>query len=191
MADGSLPPAPNLTKWDRRYLGLAAHIRGWSKDPRGRVGAVLVAPDLNRIVATGFNGFPQRIEDDVDRLSDKPTKLDMMLHAEQSALLHAGRDARGGTLYVVGKPVCNHCAVLAIQSGIRRVVAAAPRPGTKSEWDRRGFISARLFAEAGLTFDAVQDDVLRDLMPGEVPSHEPTPAPSAPEPSAPAPSGTA
>ncbi|WP_338662868.1 deaminase [Pararoseomonas sp. SCSIO 73927] len=170
-----------LSRWDRRYLGLAAHIRGWSKDPRGRVGAVIVAPELNRIVATGFNGFPNRIEDDVDRLSDKPTKLDMMVHAEQSALLFAGREARGCTLYVVGKPVCNHCAVLSIQSGIRRVVAAAPRNGTKSEWDRRGHISARLFVEAGLRFDAVPAEVLGALMPGEAGAAttlDPTPTPT-------------
>jgi len=168
-----------LTRWDRRYLGLAAHIRLWSKDPRGRVGAVIVAPELNRIVATGFNGFPTRIEDDVDRLSDKPTKLDMMVHAEQSALLFAGREARGCTIYVVGKPVCNHCAVLSIQSGIRRVVAAPPRVNTRSEWDRRGHISARLFLEAGLNFDAVPGDLLEELMPGEAGSPstlDPTPA---------------
>jgi dCMP deaminase len=171
---------PSLDKWDRRYLGLAAHIRGWSKDPRGRVGAVIVAPELNRIVATGFNGFPMRIEDDMDRLSDKPTKLDMMVHAEQSALLFAGREARGCTLYVVGKPVCNHCAVLSIQAGIRRVVAAAPRHGTSSEWDRRGHISARLFAEAGLRFDAVPQHLLETLLPGEardVSTRDPTPTP--------------
>ncbi|WP_426957383.1 deoxycytidylate deaminase [Muricoccus radiodurans] len=174
--DQSSPPA--LDKWDRRYLGLAAHIRAWSKDPRGRVGAVIVAPEQNRLVATGFNGFPTRIEDDVDRLSDKPTKLDMMVHAEQSALLFAGRDARGCTLYVVGKPVCNHCAVLSIQAGIRRVVAAAPRHGTRSEWDRRGHISTRLFAEAGLRFDTVPPDLLDALMPGETRDAIPTPTPS-------------
>ena len=170
-----------LTRWDRRYLGLAAHIREWSKDPRGRVGAVLVAPELNRIVATGFNGFPSRVEDDVDRLSDKPTKLDMMVHAEQSALLFAGREARGCTLYVVGKPVCNHCAVLSIQAGVRRVVAAAPRNGTTSEWDRRGHISARLFVEAGLRFDAVPGEVLAALLPGEAGAAatlDPTPTPA-------------
>ncbi|WP_424137997.1 deoxycytidylate deaminase [Roseomonas chloroacetimidivorans] len=170
-----------LTHWDRRYLGLAAHIRHWSKDPRGRVGAVIVAPELNRIVATGFNGFPTRIEDDLDRLSDKPTKLDMMVHAEQSALLFAGREARGCTLYVVGKPVCNHCAVLSIQAGIRRVVAAAPRNGTRSEWDRRGHISARLFVEAGLRFDPVPPDLLTTLLPGEAGAAntlDPTPSPA-------------
>jgi dCMP deaminase len=170
-----------LGRWDRRYLGLAAHIRQWSKDPRGRVGAVLVAPELNRIVATGFNGFPSRVEDDVDRLSDKPTKLEMMVHAEQSALLFAGREARGCTLYVVGKPVCNHCAVLSIQAGIRRVVAAPPRNGTRSEWDRRGHISARLFTEAGLRFDPVPEDLLATLMPGEAGAAttlDPTPTPA-------------
>ena len=171
-----------LSRWDRRYLGLSAHLRGWSKDPRGRVGAVIVAPELNRIVATGFNGFPSRVEDDVDRLSDKPTKLEMMVHAEQSALLFAGREARGCTLYVVGKPVCNHCAVLSIQAGIRRVVAAAPRNGTTSEWDRRGHVSARLFVEAGLRFDAVPDALLATLMPGEAggaATLDPTPPPGA------------
>jgi hypothetical protein len=32
-------------KWDRRFLGLAAEVAGWSKDPSTQVGAVIVRPD--------------------------------------------------------------------------------------------------------------------------------------------------
>ena len=32
-------------RWDRRYVGLAQHVAGWSKDPSTKVGAVLVRPN--------------------------------------------------------------------------------------------------------------------------------------------------
>ncbi|MFB9971366.1 deaminase [Pseudoroseomonas cervicalis] len=118
-----------LARWDSRYIGLAHHIAQWSKDPRAKVGAVLVNQPQARIVATGFNGFPSNVEDSAERLQDKATKLRMMVHAEQNALLHAGHNARGCDAYVVGKPVCNTCATLLIQAGVKRVVAAAPARG--------------------------------------------------------------
>jgi dCMP deaminase len=142
-------------KWDSRYLGLAHHIAQWSKDPRAKVGAVLVNQRLARVVATGFNGFPSNVEDSAERLENKARKLQMILHAEQNALLHAGRDARECDAYVVGKPVCNVCATLLIQSGVRRVVAAAPRTNTDSYWDRVGLLAIDMLREAGVEFTAV------------------------------------
>jgi dCMP deaminase len=142
-------------KWDSRYLGLAHHIAQWSKDPRAKVGAVLVNQRLARVVATGFNGFPSNVEDSAERLENKARKLQMILHAEQNALLHAGRDARECDAYVVGKPVCNVCATLLIQSGVRRVVAAAPRAHTDSYWDRVGLLAIDMLREAGVEFTAV------------------------------------
>lgn len=139
-------------RWDTRYIGLAHHIAQWSKDPRAKVGAVLVNQPQARVVATGFNGFPSNVEDSAERLQDKATKLRMMVHAEQNALLHAGHNARGCDAYVVGKPVCNTCATLLIQAGVRRVVAAAPREGTDSYWDRVGLLSIAMLREAGVEF---------------------------------------
>lgn len=49
-------------KWHRRFLRLAEHIAGWSKDPSTQVGCVVVGPD-REIRSTGFNGFPRGIED--------------------------------------------------------------------------------------------------------------------------------
>ena len=54
-------------KWDERFLDLATHISGWSKDPSTKVGCVVVGED-REIRSTGFNGFPRGISDDNDRL---------------------------------------------------------------------------------------------------------------------------
>ena len=42
------------TDWDRRFLELADHIAGWSKDPSRGVGAVIVGPN-KQILATGWS----------------------------------------------------------------------------------------------------------------------------------------
>ena len=144
-------------RWDDRYIGLAHHIAQWSKDPRAKVGAVIVNPALGRIVATGFNGFPSNVEDSVQRLADKDRKLTMTIHAEQNALLFAGREARQCDAYVIGKPICNVCAMLLIQSGVRRVVAARPKEGTASHWDRVGIEAVAMMREAGVAFVEVTD----------------------------------
>ena len=50
-----------LNKWDERFVRIAFEVATWSKDPGTKVGAVLVAD--RRIIASGYNGFPQGIED--------------------------------------------------------------------------------------------------------------------------------
>ena len=146
--------------WDERYLQLAAHISQWSKDHK-RVGALLVRD--NRIVGAGFNGLPSGIQDDFDRLSHKPTKLAMVVHAEENALLTAGERARGATLYVHGLPVCARCAASIIQAKVSVVISRAPanpsanwkelvgrlnRPPDDVDWDAMGELAIRMFIEA-------------------------------------------
>ncbi|MBT6879060.1 MAG: hypothetical protein HOA22_05955, partial [Gammaproteobacteria bacterium] len=101
-----------LNKWDLRFLGLAAHVAQWSKDPSTQVGSV-VASD-KRVVSLGFNGFPQGLSDD-HRLHDRETKYSLVLHAEENALLFSGADLRGNTIYVYPLPPCSRCAVKIIQ----------------------------------------------------------------------------
>ncbi len=51
-----------VEKWDRRYFKLAKRISFWSKDPKAKVGAVLL--DINGWpVALGYNGFPKGVEE--------------------------------------------------------------------------------------------------------------------------------
>ena len=151
-----------LRKWDGRYSRLARRVSTWSKDPRAKVGAVL----LNRHgwpIALGYNGFPVDIEDDVEALADSDLKNKMVIHAEQNALLSAGARARKGTLYVYGKPVCPRCAVLIIQAGVKRVVAEKPDPKQNPDSDthRDGGLSVKMFKEANVEFVRVDDQYFR------------------------------
>ena len=90
--------------WDTRYLRMAELVADWSKDPKAHVGAVIVRN--NRVVATGFNGLPSEVLDTEERLQDQDLKLNMTVHAEENALIVAGRDAEGACIYVHGKPIC-------------------------------------------------------------------------------------
>jgi dCMP deaminase len=141
---------------------LARTIAQWSKDPKAKVGAVL----LNRLgwpIALGYNGFPAGIEDNVDRLADSKLKNDMVVHAEQNVLLVSGPNARGGTLYVFGKPVCPRCAVLIIQAGIRRVAGIEPDPvsNPESTTHKTGVLSLKMFREAEVTFTSLDPAILK------------------------------
>ncbi len=141
-----------IDKWDRRFLELAKHISTWSKDPSTKVGAVIAEADSKRVVSLGFNGFPAGVEDSEDRLGDRAVKYEMVVHAEQNALLFAGDRAKGCVLYVTPLAPCARCAVIIIQAGISRIVS--PKPDFEQEkWGEQAKISDALFREAGLIMD--------------------------------------
>lgn len=110
-------------KWDRRFLDLASHISGWSKDPSTKVGCVVVGED-REIRSTGFNGFPRGIEDSMERLDDRELKYPLICHAEENAIMHAARigiSLKDCTAYVTWPP-CTRCARSLIQAGVVEVV---------------------------------------------------------------------
>jgi dCMP deaminase len=110
-------------KWDIRFLELAKHISGWSKDPSTKVGCVVVGED-REIRSTGFNGFPRGISDDNERLTDREQKYPLICHAEENAIMHAARIGvalKGSTAFVTWPP-CSRCARSLIQAGIREIV---------------------------------------------------------------------
>lgn len=161
-----------LNKWDRRYIELAAHVASWSKD-KAKVGCVIVNPVYGRAITFSFNGFPANVADDEARRATKDQKLPRTLHAEQNAVLYAGREARGCHAYVVGKPVCNICAILLIQAGVRRVVAAAPKAaGTYTppqeagaiDWEEMGRLALTMFHEAGVGFKTIDTEFNAELV---------------------------
>jgi len=134
-----------MKKWDMRYLDLAKFISTWSKDPSTKCGAVIIDED-NRIVSTGFNGFPKGIHDD-DRLKSRNTKYEMILHAENNAILFAKQDLHHCTLYTWPYQPCSQCASMVIQSGIKRVVS--PQISTK-RWETSFGLANDMFKEANI-----------------------------------------
>ncbi|HUD87445.1 MAG TPA: deaminase [Xanthobacteraceae bacterium] len=140
-----------LSKWDSRFLAVAKLAAKWSKDPKAKVGAVIVDAQ-GQIAGVGYNGFPKLVEDSAERYGNVRTKLEMVVHAEENAILGAGVRARGGSIYVFGKPVCARCAGSIIQAGVSRVVAREPQKGTKSKWDKSGRTACDMLNEANIVF---------------------------------------
>ena len=138
------------TKWDQRFLKLAEHISGWSKDPSTKVGCVVVGED-REIRSTGFNGFPRGIADDAARLEDREQKYPLICHAEENAIMHAARiglSLKGCTAYVTWPP-CTRCARSLIQAGVIEVVY--PEDSDVPErWMADFDMSTNMMEEAGL-----------------------------------------
>lgn len=129
--------------WDKRFLDLADHVGDWSKDPRTKVGAVIV-DQKKRVVSLGYNGFPRGVSDRVERYMDRETKHLFVSHAERNALDNASTQLDGCTMYAALKP-CSECAKAIIQRGIKRVVTRRPdREDTGFNWD----ITDIMFREA-------------------------------------------
>ncbi len=135
------------TKWDTRFLGLAAHISAWSKDPSSQVGAVIT--DGNRIISLGYNGFAAGVVDAPERLADRERKLNLTIHAEENAMIFAKRDLTGCTVYVTHPP-CPRCASKLIQEEIGRVVFIAPSEDFLSRWGEDLKLSLEMYKEAGV-----------------------------------------
>lgn len=132
------------TKWDERFIRLAQHIAGWSKDPSTKVGAVIV-DEHRRIVGTGYNGFARGVDDSEERYEDRALKHELVVHAEINAVLNAVKQVRGCTLYSTFFP-CPRCAATIIQAGILRVVHI-PSPSDQRYAESRQ-LAQRMFDEA-------------------------------------------
>ncbi|MEW8505732.1 MAG: dCMP deaminase family protein [Candidatus Thiodiazotropha sp.] len=136
-----------MTKWDTRFLGLAAYISAWSKDPSSQVGAVIT--EGNRIVSLGYNGFAAGVEDKQERLDDRDCKLNLTIHAEENAMIFAKRDLTDCTVYVTHPP-CPRCASKLIQEEVARIVYIAPSEDFLSRWAGDIKLSSEMYREAGV-----------------------------------------
>lgn len=140
----------NLDKWDFRFLRIAQEVASWSKDPGTKVGAVLVAD--RRIIATGFNGFPSGLSDDLSRYEDRETKLAYTIHAEVNSVLNAaknGATTKGSTLYVTFPP-CVNCSTCIVQAGVERVVCPEVE-SAPSRWIENFRLGRKVLEEVGVS----------------------------------------
>ena len=139
----------NYISWDEYFMGVALLASMRSKDPNTQVGACIVDSE-NRILSTGYNGFPEGCSDDEfpwNRDGDfECTKYPYVVHAELNAILNArGKNLTNSKIYV-GLFPCNECAKAIIQSGIKEVIYLSDKyadtDGTK--------VSKRMLKAAGI-----------------------------------------
>ena len=114
------------------FMKIAELISTKATCPRKSVGCVITKD--NRIISTGYNGSPRGMKH-CDDIGCKiiNNHCQRVLHAEMNALLFAGRDAEGATLYSNVLP-CVVCFKLLIQAGIKRVVYEEDYNKKSVEW---------------------------------------------------------
>ena len=115
----------NYLSWDEYFMGIAVFTSLKSKDPNSKVGAVIVNYK-NRIVGTGYNGFPAGSKEDSfswDREGEWiQTKYPFVVHAEANAILSATtHDLSQTKIYTTLFP-CNECAKFIAQKEISEVI---------------------------------------------------------------------
>ena len=111
--------------WDDYFMGVSLLAADRSKDPSTQVGACIVSED-NRILSTGYNGFPKGCSDDEFPWNRDEnvgqTKYNFVVHAELNAILNAGGKSLAGSRIFVSLFPCHECAKAIIQSGVKEVV---------------------------------------------------------------------
>jgi dCMP deaminase len=144
----------DVYRWDARFLAMARHISSWSKDPSTQVGAVAVRE--RRVLATGYNGFPQGLSDFPTRLHNRSEKLLRTVHAEANIVAQAacnGVSLKNSTIYVWPFFPCNSCCTLLLQAGFQRVVA--PNLPIPDRWADSFNLSKEMFRECGVDFTLI------------------------------------
>lgn len=154
IVEDAVRDSSRRSKWDRRFVSLAAEVASWSKDPSTKVGAVIVNPD-HTIVALGFNGFPRGVADTDARLRDREVKLSITIHAELNAILSSNAPVRGCTIYVT-QPCCAQCAAHVVQAGISRVVWPEPDQLFVERWANSIRLACVIFDEAGVAYEVAR-----------------------------------
>ncbi|KAL1697408.1 cytidine deaminase-like protein [Schizophyllum commune] len=124
-----LDPSHLRPGWDAYFMTIASLASHRSNCMKRRVGAVLVdVRGGNRIIATGYNGTPRGLTNcnagGCPRCNTGIESVECIcLHAEENALLEAGRErvGPGAVLYCNTCP-CLKCTVKIIQTGVSTVV---------------------------------------------------------------------
>src|SRR5690606_2655831 len=127
-----IDPSRLRPSWDAYFMQLASLAARRSNCMKRRVGCVLVRE--GRVIATGYNGVARgmrncndggcpRCNGKLGLESGAGLQTCLCLHAEENALLEAGRERVGNTaiLYCDTCP-CLTCAIKIVQVGIKEVI---------------------------------------------------------------------
>ena len=154
--------------FDENFAEMLPVIAKRSTCFRHQIGALIVKD--NKIVSSGYNGNPRTfphcdemgcIRDELGIKSGTQMETCTGVHAEQNALLQAGKMADGATLYCNAFP-CRICARLIINAKLARVVI----PKSSNYADKDGM---RLLKSAGMKitneFGKPEWDNLEEIQP--------------------------
>jgi len=114
---------------DEYFMNIAQEVSKRSTCTRRQIGAIIVS-ETGEIRSSGYNGNPRGLPhcEDMGCIRDRlkipsGTRMETCtaVHAEQNALIQAGPNSKGGTIYSTIVP-CPICARMIINAQIKRVV---------------------------------------------------------------------
>lgn len=154
-----------IPSWDEQFMHDVYWWSRRSKDPRTKIGAVLVKPGSRIPFSFSYNSPARGVDDNVPERWERPEKYEWVVHAENNAVLNCSREghcSQGAIMYTQGVP-CTGCADACIQGGIIEVVVHKQwqEYEKKLHWDKwidSAKRTEKKFAEAGINvrvFDGV------------------------------------
>jgi dCMP deaminase len=146
-----------VTENDRKFMADArAFAENHSKDRSTKVGALILGPG-NEPLSFGWNGFPRKVNDDLEERHQRPLKYSFTCHAETNAITNAARSGirlLGSRIYVTSLIPCADCTKNIIQSGISKVYLEKAAFDESNErvkaWIDQWPISKTMLDEAGI-----------------------------------------
>jgi len=143
--------------WDKYFIDMARFIATKSKDPKTKVGCVIVGPD-HEIRTTGYNGMPRGLNDALPERSINPEKRRWYEHSERNAIYNSARHGtalKGCTVYITAPP-CSDCVRGLIQVGIVEIVAA--KDHSWKTWEEHMERATKMMDEAGIIFRYFEEE---------------------------------
>ena len=146
--------------WDEWFIKMMYLVAEKSKDPKTKIGALLVRN--KRLISVGYNGLPVGCDDTVEERNIRPEKYSWYEHGERTSVYATakfGIDTDGTIMYTNGTP-CTDCARAVIQAGVVKVIVhkpyedlssmAARQKSDQSQWKGHNDKSQAMFREAGV-----------------------------------------
>jgi len=160
MEDLKILPKPY--SWNHCMLEMAFTIRKMSKDPRTKIGAVIVSPDRSSI-SFGYNGFPKKVPDyekwwnNPDHPEEDFTKYELVIHAEINAITQARQTVKDWSLYLTVSP-CLACAKRIVSEEIAAVYYCYKQDGIVMDVQFEKV--KKLFEITGIKFEQIPEGEL-------------------------------
>jgi dCMP deaminase len=154
-----------IPSWDETFMHDVYWWARRSKDPRTKIGAVLVHWDTKDPISHAYNGFARKINDDIAERWERPEKYFWVSHAESNSVLNCARTGRttlGTTMFTQGIP-CADCANDIIQCKVAEIVVHKQWQNYEQlfnweKWNDSALRSETKFKEAGVNvrvFDGI------------------------------------
>jgi len=135
----------------------------FSKDPKRKVGAIILERDTFIQLSCGYNGLPRGLKETKKRWN-KDNKKYYVIHAEQNAIIHAAKTNINinNSILICNRFPCHNCALSIVQAGIKTIVTIDPWENVSKNWEKSFKISEEIFKELNIEIIKISENEIID-----------------------------